>query len=65
MWGHYPRFGELGMGVRAGALDEPGALVPDAVAFVTHRMPWVALPEGIPRLDADCNPAELLLPERY
>ncbi len=65
MWSFYPRLGELGAGVRAGTLDDPGAVRPDAVIFIANRMPWVALPEGIPQFETTYNAAELLPPERY
>lgn len=65
MWSFYPRLGELGVGVRAGTLDDPGAVTPDAAIFVAHKMPWVTLPEGIPQFEAAYNPAELLPPERF
>ena len=64
LWSHYPRLGELGAGVRAGTLDDPGAVRPDAAIFVASRMPWVTLPEGIPHFDTTYNPTELLPPER-
>ncbi len=65
LWSFYPRLGELGAGVRAGTLDDPGAVRPDAVIFTVSRMPWVALPEGIPHFETTYNPAELLPPERF
>jgi hypothetical protein len=65
LWSFYPRLGELGAGVRAGTLDDPGAVKPDAVIFTDYRMPWVALPEGIPHFETTYNPAELLPPERF
>lgn len=65
LWSFYPRLGELGVGVRVGALDDPGAVTPDAIIFTASRMPWVALPEGIPQFETSYNPAELLPPERF
>ncbi len=65
LWSFYPRMGELGAGVRAGTLDDPGAVTPDAAIFVADRMPWVTLPEGIPHFETSYNPAELLPPERW
>lgn len=65
MWSFYPRLGELGAGVRAGTLDEPGAVTPDAAIFIADKMPWVTLPDGIPQFEATYNPAELLPPERF
>jgi len=65
MWSFYPRLGELGAGVRAGTLDRPGAVRPDAAIFIADKMPWVTLPEGIPAFEGPYNPAELLPPERF
>lgn len=65
LWSHYPRLGELGAGVRAGTLDDPGAVRPDAAIFTASRMPWVTLPDGIPHFKATYDPAELLPPERF
>lgn len=56
----YARFGSLGIGIRAGTLDEPDSVEPTAVVFAAERMPWVALPEGIPQFDAYYDPFELL-----
>ncbi|WP_404334159.1 GFA family protein [Sphingomonas sp. MMS12-HWE2-04] len=64
LWSHYARLGTLGAGVRAGTLDEPGSLRPDAAIFVASRMPWVTLPEGIPHFDTSYDPSQLLPPER-
>ena len=38
--------------VRVGALDDPAALMPDVHIYVRSKLPWVALPEGIPSFDA-------------
>jgi len=65
IWSYYARFGRHGPGIRAGTLDDPGAVTPDALVFVADRMPWVALPEGIPRFEAYYRPAELLPPDRH
>jgi hypothetical protein len=64
LWGHYPRMGRHGAGVRAGTLDTPSAIRPDAAIFVADRMPWVTLPEGIPAFETTYPAAEILPPER-
>ncbi|MXO73300.1 GFA family protein [Alteraurantiacibacter buctensis] len=64
VWSVYPRLGRLGLGVRAGTLDEPGSVTPDAVIFTDSMMPWVTLPQGIPAFPATYNPFELLPPDR-
>ncbi len=65
MWSFYPRLGTLGAGVRAGTLDDPGAVRPDAIIFTANRMPWVALPDDIPQFETTYDPAALLPPERF
>lgn len=65
LWSFYPRLGELGAGIRAGTLDDPGSVTPDAVIFTASKMPWVTLPEGLPHFEASYNAAELLPPERW
>ncbi|HVJ01423.1 MAG TPA: GFA family protein [Sphingomonas sp.] len=65
LWSFYPRLGELGAGIRAGTLDDPAAVTPDAAIFTAERMPWVTLPEGIPHFERTYVPAELLPPERF
>ncbi len=65
LFSHYPRFGRLGAGVRVGTLDDSAAFRPDAVVFAEERMPWVALPEGVPAFDKYYNPKELLPPDNY
>ena len=64
LWSHYPRLGRLGLGLRVGTLDDPGAWQPDAVIFTESKMPWVALPEGIPTFETVYNAFELLPAER-
>jgi hypothetical protein len=56
LWSHYPRLGKLGAGLRVGTLDDPGAWRPDAVIFTESKMPWVALPEGIPAFEDGLQP---------
>jgi hypothetical protein len=64
LWSHYPRMGRKGAGLRVGTLDKPGAFTPDAVIYVAEKMPWVALPEGIPSFDTTYDFREVLPPER-
>ena len=33
--------------VRAGTLDEPASVSPDAHIFTRSKLPWVALPESV------------------
>ncbi|WP_428027246.1 GFA family protein [Altererythrobacter sp.] len=64
LWSHYPRLGRLGAGLRVGTLDEPGSTTPDAVIFTSEKMPWVALPEGIPHFETYYDIREVVPPER-
>lgn len=65
LWSHYPRMNRKGAGVRVGTLDDPGAFTPDAVIYVAEKMPWVALPEGIPSFPGAYDHREVLPPERF
>jgi hypothetical protein len=65
LWSQYPRFGDMGAGVRAGTLDDKNAVSPDAAIFVADKMPWVTLPEDIPLFETYYVPAELIPPHRY
>jgi hypothetical protein len=37
--------------VRVGTLDKPSALPPDVHIFTRSKLPWVALPKGVPAFD--------------
>ena len=38
--------------VRVGTLDDPAALTPDVHIYVRSKLPWVALPDGVPAFEA-------------
>jgi hypothetical protein len=57
--------GRHGISVRLGAFDDPWDIVPDAAVYVTQRMPWVTLPDGVPAFEAYYKPDELLPPDRH
>jgi hypothetical protein len=65
VFSYYPRVGRLGVGVRVGSCDDPEAFVPTAVVFTESKMPWVALPEGIPAFEQYYAPQDLLAPEKW
>ncbi|MEZ5655059.1 MAG: GFA family protein [Sphingobium sp.] len=65
LWSHYPGLGEYGLALRAGTLAEPGSVTPDAVIYVADKMPWVALPDGIPQFATTYKPSAVLPPERF
>jgi hypothetical protein len=46
LWSHYG--GRQLSYVRVGALDEPSALPPDVHIYTRSKLPWVALPAGVP-----------------
>jgi hypothetical protein len=51
--------------VRAGTLDEPASVSPDAHIFTRSKLPWVTLPESVPSFEVDYDsdalwPAESL-----
>jgi len=37
--------------IRAGTLDDPAAVAPDVHIFTRSKLPWVALPEGVPAFE--------------
>jgi hypothetical protein len=37
--------------VRVGTLDDPAALPPDVHIYTRSKLPWIALPEGVPAFD--------------
>jgi hypothetical protein len=65
VWSHYPRMGRAGAAIRAGTLDDPAAVTPDAAIFVAERPGWAPLPNGVPAFDSYYNPAQLLPAERF
>ncbi len=64
IWSHYARLGNLGAGLRVGTLDDPGSVTPDVVIFTESKMPWVALPEGIPAFETYYDFREVLAPDK-
>ncbi|WP_330901033.1 GFA family protein [Sphingobium sp.] len=51
VWSHYPRMGRFGAAIRLGTLDDPGVFTPDAVIYVTTKLPWVAVSEDMPQFE--------------
>ena len=37
--------------VRGGTLDDPSSIEPDVHIFTRSKLPWVALPEGVPAFE--------------
>ena len=65
LFSYYPRVGRLGTGIRVGSFDDPGAFTPTAVVFTESKMPWVALPEGIPAFEQYYVPKDLYAPDKW
>jgi hypothetical protein len=51
VWSHYGGLQVLSF-VRAGTLDDPSALQPDVHIYTRSKLPWIALPQGVPAFDA-------------
>lgn len=51
MWSEYGGIAKLRF-VRVGTLDDPGVLPPDVHIYTRSKLPWVALPEGVPAFPA-------------
>ena len=58
MWSVYGGVSKLRF-VRVGTLDEPAALTPDVHIYVRSKLPWIALPEDVPRFDAYYDSSKL------
>jgi len=65
LFSHYPRVGRLGTAIRVGSFDDPSPFRPTAIVFTSSKMPWVALPEGIPAFEEYYSPKELLSEENF
>ena len=48
LWSHYSGMGEALAFIRAGTVDDPGAVTPDIHIYTSTRQPWVILPEAVP-----------------
>ena len=64
LWSWYARLGRLSYGVRVGTLDDPDSVTPDVVIFTESKMPWVALPDGIPAFEQYYDLREVLAPDK-
>lgn len=51
LWSNYGGLDQLRF-VRIGTLDDPAALSPDIHIYTRSKLPWVALPEGVPAVEA-------------
>jgi hypothetical protein len=56
----YSRYGHPSVHfVRAGTLDDPATVSPDVHIFTRSKLPWVALPNGVPSFDVYYDMDEL------
>ncbi|HZZ87636.1 MAG TPA: GFA family protein [Caulobacteraceae bacterium] len=62
LWSHYGgrRYGAF---VRAGTLDQPSGVQPDAHIFTRSKQPWVNLDGGAPAFEVFYDPQTQWLPE--
>lgn len=51
VWGEYHAAGEGARFVRGGTLDDPDLAAPRAHIWIESKVPWVAIPEGVPRFE--------------
>ena len=51
VWSEYGGVGALRF-VRVGTLDNPAALSPDVHIYTRSKLPWIALPDGVPTFEA-------------
>jgi hypothetical protein len=58
LWSDYGRRGVLRF-VRVGTLDDPSALQPDVHIYTRSKLPWIALPAGVPAFEAYYDSAKL------
>jgi hypothetical protein len=58
LWSDYGRRGVLRF-VRVGTLDDPSALPPDVHIYTRTKLPWVALPAGVPAFEAYYDSSKL------
>jgi hypothetical protein len=59
LWSNYAGAGELVRFVRVGTLDRPARLPPDVHIYTRSKLPWVALPDGVPAFEAYYDGATL------
>jgi hypothetical protein len=58
VWSHYGGLTKLRF-VRVGTLDDPAALPPDVHIYPRSKLPWIALPQGVPAFAAYYSSREL------
>lgn len=51
LWSNYGGATDVLRFVRVGTLDAPAALPPDIHIYTRSKLPWIALPEGVPAVE--------------
>ncbi len=62
VWSHYGGVRALSF-VRVGTLDEPSEFPPDVHIYTRSKLPWIALPAGVPAFEAYYDSKKLWPPE--
>lgn len=63
VWSHYGLAGDGVSFVRVGTLAQPDHLPPDIHIFVASKLPWVAIPDGVPAVPEFYDPKVVWRPE--
>jgi hypothetical protein len=58
VWSHYGA-GPILRFVRMGTLEDPSVLAPDVHIYTRSKLPWVALPAGVPAFEAYYDSSKL------
>ena len=58
VWSNYAGAGPKFNFVRVGTLDEPSRAPPDIHIYTSTKLPWVALPDGVPAVAEFYKPAD-------
>jgi hypothetical protein len=62
VWSEYGGRSEI-LFVRAGTLDDPAAVSPDAHIYTRSKLPWITLPASVPAFEAYYDAKVLWSPE--
>lgn len=63
LWTHHPFFGPKIALVTVGTLDAGNGLEPQIHCFTRFKLPWIALPDGVPTAEDTYDPARVWPPE--
>lgn len=59
VWSTHASLGPRVALIHAGCMDEPTAFEPELHCFVSNKMPWVIVPDGVPSFDLSYSAKEL------